>query len=136
VRNIHTEAKVGSRDLRLKLQKKASQQSYQGGRESGVRDLREKLSGTVNSRPANVNQSKAKAALAPAAPESAKPVRKSAPSTEATVADTKKVSAPASSSKKSQKMVGEPLDSVTAFIYSISSCIHFIIINIQRSDIS
>jgi len=141
VRNIHTEAKVGSRDLRLKLQKKASQQSYQGGRESGVRDLREKLSGTVNSRPANVNQSKAKAAPAPAAPapaalESAKPVRKSAPSTEATVADTKKVSAPASSSKKSQKMVGEPLDSVTAFIYSISSCIHFIIINIQRSDIS
>ena len=69
--NVYIEAKVGSGDLRLKLQKKASQQAYQGGRVSGVRDLREKLSGTVNSQPANVNPPKAKAApaLPKAAPE-------------------------------------------------------------------
>lgn len=104
---------IGTRDLRLKLQKKASQQANHGGRQSGVRDLREKLSGAMNQQPSYAEAPKAKTApakVAPAkpipakpAPESAKPLKKTAPSTEVTLANTKKVSAPASSSRKSQK---------------------------------
>lgn len=47
-----------------------------------------------------------KAVLPEAAPGNARPVKKSAPFTEGAIADMKKVSAPASSSKKSQKKVG------------------------------
>lgn len=109
---------IGTRDLRLKLQRKASQQANKGGRQSGVRDLREKLSGAMNQQPTYAEAPKARtgpakaapAKLAPPkpipakpAPESAKPLKKTAPSTEVTLADTKKVSAPASSSRKSQK---------------------------------
>lgn len=104
--NVYIEPQIGSRDLRLKLQKKASQQAYQGGKASGVRDLREKLSGTVSQQPVAAGPPKAKPAPAKAAQENAKPVEKSAPSTGATLAYMKKVSAPASSSKKAQKKVG------------------------------
>ncbi|ONK56187.1 uncharacterized protein A4U43_C10F5030 [Asparagus officinalis] len=97
-----SKSNVGSSDLRLKLQKKALQQTYQGGSE-GVRDLREKLSGTMKSQPTTVDPLKAKAAPAKVASESGKPVKKSVLSTQTTVTDTKKLSAPASSSKKPQK---------------------------------
>ncbi|KAJ7009205.1 ATP-dependent RNA helicase DEAH13-like isoform X1 [Populus alba x Populus x berolinensis] len=43
--------KIDARDLRLKLQRKSFQQASP---RSGVQDLREKLSGTMNSQPANV----------------------------------------------------------------------------------
>ncbi|ONK71898.1 uncharacterized protein A4U43_C04F13510 [Asparagus officinalis] len=93
---------VGSTDLRLKLQKKASLQAHQSGKESGVRDLREKLSGIMNSQPIAVDPPKAKAALVTTS-ESAKPVKRSAPPIEAILTDVKKVSASASYSKKPQK---------------------------------
>uniref|UniRef100_A0A6N2LTU0 SAM domain-containing protein n=1 Tax=Salix viminalis TaxID=40686 RepID=A0A6N2LTU0_SALVM len=59
--------KIDARDLRLKLQRKNLQQVSP---RSGVRDLREKLSGTMNSRPTNVDPPKPKIAVA-------KPARKS-----------------------------------------------------------
>ncbi|XP_021273691.1 ankyrin repeat and SAM domain-containing protein 6 [Herrania umbratica] len=64
--------KVNARDLRLKLQRKSFQQVSQSGRGafSGVLDLREKLSGTMNAQPLNVDPPKPKV-------ESAKPARKS-----------------------------------------------------------
>ncbi|OMO95847.1 glycosyl transferase [Corchorus olitorius] len=64
--------KVDPRDLRLKLQRKSLQQVSQSGRGavSGVRDLREKLSGTMNTQPLNADPPKSKV-------EVAKPARKS-----------------------------------------------------------
>jgi len=59
--------KIDARDLRLKLQRKSFQQASP---RSGVRDLREKLSGTMNSQPANVDPPKPKIAVA-------KPARRS-----------------------------------------------------------
>ncbi|URE28979.1 SAM [Musa troglodytarum] len=51
---------VDPTDLRWKLQKKGSQQGYQSGKASVVRDLRDKLSGTMQSQPPNIDPSKAK----------------------------------------------------------------------------
>lgn len=51
--------KVDARDLRLKLQKKSQQQSGAASF-SGVRDLREKLSGTMKPQAANNDPSKLK----------------------------------------------------------------------------
>ncbi|XP_022758705.1 ankyrin repeat and SAM domain-containing protein 6-like isoform X2 [Durio zibethinus] len=64
--------KVDARDLRLKLQRKSLQHVAQSGRGtlSSVHDLREKLSGTMNTQPINVDPSKLKV-------EVAKPARKS-----------------------------------------------------------
>ncbi|KAJ6687067.1 PA-PL1 PHOSPHOLIPASE FAMILY [Salix purpurea] len=59
--------KIDARDLRLKLQRKSLQQVSP---RSGVRDLREKLSGTMNSHPTSVDLPKPKIAVA-------KPARKS-----------------------------------------------------------
>ncbi|RXH98053.1 hypothetical protein DVH24_010378 [Malus domestica] len=61
--------KVDARDLRLKLQRKSFKKS--GNRSlSGVRDLREKLSGTMNPQPMNTDPPKPKV-------ETAKPARRS-----------------------------------------------------------
>ncbi|GLT24939.1 hypothetical protein SLA2020_001000 [Shorea laevis] len=60
---------VDPRDLRLKLQRKSFKQVSQSGKR-GVRDLREMLSGTMNSQPVNVDPPKPKL-------EAAKPARKS-----------------------------------------------------------
>ncbi|GLT28172.1 hypothetical protein SLA2020_031230 [Shorea laevis] len=62
-------SKVDPRDLRLKLQRKSLKQVSQSGK-GDVRDLREKLSGTMNSQPVNADPPKPK-------PEPAKPARKS-----------------------------------------------------------
>ncbi|KAL4312952.1 hypothetical protein GQ457_01G037580 [Hibiscus cannabinus] len=64
--------KVDARDLRLKLQKKSLQQVSQSGRGalSGVRDLRDKLSGTMNPQPVNADPPKLKS-------NAAKPARRS-----------------------------------------------------------
>ncbi|XWS76081.1 hypothetical protein CRYUN_Cryun01aG0146600 [Craigia yunnanensis] len=58
--------KVDARDLRLKLQRKNLQQVSQSGRGtlSGVRDLREKLSGTMNTQPRNADPPKPKLEVA------------------------------------------------------------------------
>ncbi|XVF72262.1 hypothetical protein PTKIN_Ptkin12aG0106100 [Pterospermum kingtungense] len=66
--------KVDGRDLRLKLQRTSLQQVSQSGRGtlSAVRDLREKLSGTMNAQPINADPPKAKLAVA-------KPAMKSVP---------------------------------------------------------
>jgi len=93
------EPRVGPGDLRFKLQKKASDQGYQGGRDTRVRDLREKLSGTMHSQPPNTDLPKAKPIS-----EVVKPVKKSAPSVQAPVSETKK-SSPTSSQKRSQQKV-------------------------------
>ncbi|RRT80923.1 hypothetical protein BHM03_00014162 [Ensete ventricosum] len=51
---------VDPNDLRWKLQKKSSQQAYRSGKVSVVRDLRDKLSGTMHSQPPNTDPSKAR----------------------------------------------------------------------------
>ncbi|KAH9784811.1 SAM domain-containing protein [Citrus sinensis] len=78
---------VGVRDLRLKLQKKSLQQVSQSGKGhlSGVRDLREKLSGTMNSQPVNSDPPKPKL-------EAAKLARKSV-AVEAPEPESKRVAA-------------------------------------------
>uniref|UniRef100_A0A2N9I4G2 Uncharacterized protein n=1 Tax=Fagus sylvatica TaxID=28930 RepID=A0A2N9I4G2_FAGSY len=62
--------RVGARDLRLKLQKKSLEQASQRGSLSGVRDLREKLSGVINTQPMNIDPPKQKL-------EALRPARKS-----------------------------------------------------------
>lgn len=109
----HEGPRFGDRDLRLKLQRKSSEQFQQGGRTPGVRDLREKLSGAMHSQPGNADPSKAKAAAA--VPELARTAKKNVPSAEEPPLETKKVtssapapaSAPATASlkKKSQQKV-------------------------------
>ncbi|KAJ4968251.1 hypothetical protein NE237_014952 [Protea cynaroides] len=92
--------KVDARDLRLKLQKKNSLQVYQSGKGTlagGVRDLRERLSGTMQSQPANTDPPKSKAAV-----EVAKPARKSV-AVEGPAPEAKKVSNSTSSRKKTQQ---------------------------------
>ncbi|XP_016712056.1 ankyrin repeat and SAM domain-containing protein 6 isoform X3 [Gossypium hirsutum] len=58
--------KVDARDLRLKLQRKSLQNVSQSGRGtlSGVRDLREKLSGTMNAQPISADPPKQKVKVA------------------------------------------------------------------------
>lgn len=93
--------KVGARDLRLKLQKKVGQQvslSGKGSLSGGVRDLREKLSGTMHPQPMNSDPPpKAK----PAA-EAGKTTRKNVP-VEAPVSGTKKVASQVPRKKTVQK---------------------------------
>lgn len=88
---------VGVRDLRLKLQKKSLQKVSQSGKGhlSGVRDLREKLSGTMNSQPVNSDPPKPKL-------EAAKLARKSV-AVEASEPESKRVAVPASKKKDQQK---------------------------------
>ncbi|XP_008794605.2 ankyrin repeat and SAM domain-containing protein 6 isoform X2 [Phoenix dactylifera] len=93
-------------NLRLKLQKKDMQQVYQGGKRSGVRDLREKLSGTMNPLPTSTHLPKPKPVS-----EIVKPVQKT-DAAEATVLDTKKVPAPASSKKQSKQKSELSVDSL------------------------
>ncbi|RVW87303.1 hypothetical protein CK203_037160 [Vitis vinifera] len=92
--------KVGARDLRLKLQKKVGQQvplSGKGSLSGGVRDLREKLSGTMHSQPVNNDPPKAKPAM-----EAGKPTRKNV-AVEAPVSGTKKVASQVPRNKTQQK---------------------------------
>ncbi|KAL6271184.1 hypothetical protein ACE6H2_028095 [Prunus campanulata] len=109
--------KVDARDLRLKLQRKSFKQSSQSGTRSfsGVRDLREKLSGTMVPQPVNADPPKTKV-------EAAKPVRRST-AVGASAQETKKVTNPASRKKTSQKAgasVDEFLTSLDLEKYSIT----------------
>ncbi|XP_042013976.1 uncharacterized protein LOC121762226 [Salvia splendens] len=102
--------KVGSRDLRLKLQRKSIDQPSQSVREpGGGRDLREKLTGALYSRPV---ENKPPAVRPKPAIESSKPPRKSvisqAPAQEVKV-----------SSSVSKKKVQEKVNSVESFLQSL-----------------
>ena len=57
--------RIGTKDLRFKLQRKSIQKAIQSGigNVSGVRDLREKLSGTIYSQSGNTNPPKPKPVL-------------------------------------------------------------------------
>ncbi|CAI0561104.1 unnamed protein product [Linum tenue] len=79
--------RVDARDLRVKLQKKS--QAPQTGRQ-GIRDLREKLSGTMNPQPMNSDPPKSKQARRSVAADAHEP-------------EIKKVSSVATKKKSQQK---------------------------------
>ena len=80
----------------MKLQRKSQQASVSGkGSYSGVRDLRERLSGTMHPQPVNYDPPKPK-------PEAPKPARKSV-AIQAPALESKKVANPAAKKKASQK---------------------------------
>ena len=95
---------IDPRDLRLKLQKKSSQQSFAGQRGSGVRDLREMLSGTMHPQPVNADPPKAKPSS-----EIVKVTRRENADV-MPVRQSKKVPKPTSSKKTSQPKADNPLD--------------------------
>uniref|UniRef100_A0A5B7A5Z3 Putative ankyrin repeat and SAM domain-containing protein 6 n=1 Tax=Davidia involucrata TaxID=16924 RepID=A0A5B7A5Z3_DAVIN len=97
--------RIGAKDLRLKLQKKSVQQATQIGKGSlsgGVRDLREKLSGTMHTPPVNTDPPKPKPVL-----EGSKPARKNV-IVEVPVPETKKV--PSSITRKKTQQKAETVD--------------------------
>lgn len=106
-----TSKPIGPKDLRLKLQKKGLQQAVQVGKDSGVRDLREKLSGTMHPQPPNTDLTKARPVSA-----IAKLIKKNISSVEAPVPETKKTSNPTTSRKTSQK---KSELSVDGFLHSL-----------------
>ncbi|XP_057985097.1 uncharacterized protein LOC110643673 [Hevea brasiliensis] len=99
--------KVSSQDLRLKLQKKTLPQSSQIGKGSGMRDLREKLSGTMNSQPVNADPPRRKL-------EAAKLARRSV-AVEASEPEIKKVARVAPRKMSQQKAY----TSIEGFLQSI-----------------
>ncbi|XP_010247100.1 PREDICTED: ankyrin repeat and SAM domain-containing protein 6 [Nelumbo nucifera] len=121
--------KVDSRDLRLKLQKKGIQQEYQSGKSTvaGVRDLREKLSGTMHLQPANTDQPKSK----PQA-EATKPARKNV-AVEACPQETKKVSSSTASRKKTQQKDDKSVD---GFLQSLGLEKYLIIFQAEEIDMT
>lgn len=96
---------IDPRDLRFKLQRKSSQQGFAGQKGTGVRDLREMLSGTMHPQPSNADPRKAKPV-----PEVVKVTRRETVD-ERPVRQSKKVSKPSSSKKASQPKAESPLDS-------------------------
>lgn len=96
---------VDPRDLRFKLQRKSSQQGFAGQKGSGVRDLREMLSGTMHAQPSNVDPQKRKPVS-----EVVKVTRREN-TDERPVRQSKKVSKPSTSKKTSQPKAESPLDS-------------------------
>lgn len=115
--------KVSAQDLRLKLQKKSLPQASQSikGSVSGMRDLREKLSGTMNSQPVNTDPPKRKL-------EAAKPARRSV-AVEAPELEIKKVASMAPRKKSQQKVD----TSVEGFLQSIG--LEKYIINFQAEEV-
>lgn len=102
-------SRVGATDLRLKLQKRSIQKATHTGNGSAhVRDLREKLSGTVYSQPAEAARAKPRAVA-----EGTKSARKSVV-TEASVPETKKITNTVSKKKAEQK-----IESVDSFLFSL-----------------
>ncbi|GAV70713.1 SAM_1 domain-containing protein, partial [Cephalotus follicularis] len=89
--------KAGTRDLRFKLQRKGPASQIGKGPVTGVRDLREKLSGTMNSQPLNADPPRPK-------PNTARPARKSV-AVEAPELEIKKVANPAPRKKAHQKAI-------------------------------
>lgn len=108
--------KIDARDLRLKLQRKSHQASVSGrGSQSGVRDLREKLSGTMHPQPVNYDPPKLKQ-------EASKPARKSV-AIQASAPESRKVSNTAAKKNAPQKAstsVDDFLQSLGLEKYSIT----------------
>ncbi|KAK4441007.1 SEC23-interacting protein [Sesamum alatum] len=105
--------RVGVKDLRLKLQRKSIEQATQNVRASvsgGARDLREKLSGTVYSRPM---ESEPPLLRPKPAPEASKPPRNSVIG-EAPERETKKLA-----STVTKKKTQEKVESVDSFLQSL-----------------
>jgi hypothetical protein len=98
---------VGASDLRLKLQKKSATQSGNGSLKGGVRDLREKLSGTTYTNPANI---------APAKPKMAEPSKlaRRNPVNENSAPETKRVASSVSKKKTQHKV-----ETVDSFLQSL-----------------
>lgn len=90
--------RVGASDLRLKLQKKSATQSGKGSISGGVRDLREKLSGTMYMQAADRAPPKPKPVV-----EASKPARKNV-IVEAPAPETKRVASLVSKKKTQQKV--------------------------------
>ncbi|KAK2992452.1 hypothetical protein RJ640_025414 [Escallonia rubra] len=105
-------SRVGAGDLRLKLRRKSTQQATEGGKGSisgDVRDLREKLSGTMYSEPVKTAAPpKSKPVV-----ESSKPARKSV-IVESSLPETKKVASSVSKRKTQPKV-----ESVDSFLQSL-----------------
>lgn len=118
---------VGPKDLRLKLQKKVPQQTYQNRKETGVPDLREKLSGIMHSHAKNTDPPKAKTR-----PESSHPVKKSTASVETSVREIKKVSNPTSEKKAKQKSEA----SLNGFLQSLGLEKYIITFQIEEVDMA
>lgn len=122
---------VGPRDLRLKLQKRSIDQATQivrGSASGGVRDLREKLSGTMHSRPAE-------SSLPPLRPKpvleaASKPPRKSVIS-EAPVAETKKIASTITKKKSQQKV-----ETVDSFLESLGLEKYSILFQAEEVDMA
>ncbi|CAL5032627.1 unnamed protein product [Urochloa decumbens] len=95
---------VDPRDLRLKLQRRTSQQGFTSMKSSGVRDLREKLSGTMHPQPSNADPPKPKPVS-----EVVKISRREA-ADEMPARQSKKASKQTSSKKTSQPKAESPLD--------------------------
>ncbi|CAL5353488.1 unnamed protein product [Camellia sinensis] len=120
---------IGGKDLRLKLQKKSVQQeSLSGnGSVSGVRDLREKLSGTMYSQPVNTDPPKPKR----------KPVLKDNKSVrnnvivEAPEPETKKVASSVRRTKTPQKA-----ESVDSFLQSLGLEKYSITFQVEEVDMT
>ncbi|XP_050208354.1 uncharacterized protein LOC126657668 [Mercurialis annua] len=116
--------KVSGQDLRLKLQKK--NHLHVKGAVSGVRDLREKLSGTMNAQPANLDPPKRK-------PETAsQPARRSA-AVEAPEPEIKKVATVASRKKTSQQKANTSLES---FLQSLGLEKYLITFQVEEVDMT
>ncbi|XVE78111.1 hypothetical protein DITRI_Ditri13aG0117600 [Diplodiscus trichospermus] len=108
--------KVDARDLRLKLQRKSLQQVSQSGRGtlSGVRDLREKLSGTMNTQPINADPPKPN-------PQVAKPARKSVV-VETVEPEPKRAATTAARKKAQQKVQNFNSFCLVIIFHTILSC--------------
>ncbi|GFQ02706.1 hypothetical protein PHJA_002414500 [Phtheirospermum japonicum] len=105
--------RVGSKDLRLKLQRKSIEQatrSVRGSVSGGARDLRDKLSGALYSRPI---ESQPQAMRPKPAPEATKPPRSSVIA-EAPQRETKKIASSVSKRKTQQKA-----ETVDSFLQSL-----------------
>ncbi|RLM64972.1 hypothetical protein C2845_PM16G05050 [Panicum miliaceum] len=96
---------IGPRDLRLKLQMRSSELGFTSAKNSGVRDLREKLSGTMHPQPSNADPPKPKPVS-----EVVKISRREA-AYEMPARQSKKASKQPSAKKTSQPKAEIPLDS-------------------------
>ncbi|XP_052171429.1 uncharacterized protein LOC127787425 [Diospyros lotus] len=124
-----SDRRIGVKDLRLKLQKKSAQQVFQGRNESvsGVRDLREKLSGMMYLQPENTDPPKPK--LKPIL-EGSKPVRKTV-LVEAPEQEIKKVANSVPKKKTSQKA-----ESVDGFLKSLGLEKYSITLQVEEVDMT
>ncbi|KAG6528496.1 hypothetical protein ZIOFF_010671 [Zingiber officinale] len=114
-REHETFKSVNPNDLRWKLQNRGSQQAFQSGKVSAVRDLRDKLTGTMHSQPSNSEPSKAKR-MSEISEAIKKSLRNDPP-----IPETKKTNAPKKASQsKSVLSVDGFLDSLGLGKYSIT----------------